>query len=136
MWYLITFLLYVIFVLFNLHNCPCFQIQLDNIRCLIMCSKSVSALCTQEIELITLHGILHMVKVHMNFLLNSHLYVVLQPMNTVCQKLRRKPLCAISSATTSAMPRSPEFVTSPGPENKAIPSVPPAKPGKVKYSLS
>ena len=55
------------------------------------------------------------------FLLKSHLCVVLQLMKTVCQNLRRKPRCALSSAINTAMPSSPEFVTSPDPEKKATP---------------
>ena len=72
------------------------------------------AKCRQEIELLTLHG-MHMVKVHMNFLWKSHLYVVLQPMNTVCQELRRKTRVYHQLSHKLSNAKQPRVCHQPGP---------------------
>ena len=75
---------------------------------------------------------------HMNFLLKSHLYVVLWPMKTVCHKLRMKTqVCYhLSQKLSNAKPSGLEFDKSPDLEKKVTPNVPPAKSGKLNFSVS
>ena len=74
----------------------------------------------------------------MNFLLKSHLYVVLWPMKTVCHKLRMKTqVCYhLSQKLSNAKPSGLEFDKSPDLEKKVTPNVPPAKSGKLNFSVS
>jgi hypothetical protein len=96
----VTFLVCFIFLMFKLHNYAASVLSLlsktigqhEMFYHVFQMSSSFlcfPAKCKQEKELLTSHG-MHRFNVHMNFLLKSHLYVVLRPMNTMCHKLRRK----------------------------------------------
>ena len=101
--------------------CPCFPSQWkdkmpDHVFQMSSSILCFPAKCTQEKELLTSHG-MHMVKVCIDFLLKSQLYVVLQPRNS-CR------MCATSLATNLPMPISSECVTTSDPDKKTTSSVP------------